>query len=127
MSTFKGGISRRNVIKTGLAGILATGVAPLSFSRGAWAQEFCNNPTGSTVTLGLNLPLTGTYAEEGADEQKAYELAIKHLNGEGDGGLLNVLKPSALKGNGILSKKVQFVTSFPDVKIQYVTSFPGAN
>src|SRR5690606_28886722 len=101
-----------NVIKTGLAGILATGAAPLVFSSGAWAQEFCNNPdAGSTVTYGLNLPLTDTYAEEGADEQKAYELAIQHLNGEGDGGLLNVFKPSALKGNGILGKKVQFVTS----------------
>ena len=60
MNTIKSGITRRNVIKTGLGGILATGVAPLVFSRGAWAQEFCNNPTGGTVTLGLNLPLTGT-------------------------------------------------------------------
>ena len=102
MSELKRGVSRRTIIKTGLAGILATGAAPLVFSRGAWAQDFCNNPTGGTVTFGLNLPLTGTYAEEGADELKAYELAIKHINGEGDGGLVNVLKPSALKGNGLL-------------------------
>ncbi len=94
-----------------MAGIIGSGVAPLVFTKGAWAQEFCNNPTGGHGTLGLNLPLTGAYAEEGADEQKAYELAIKHLNGEGDGGLLNVLQPSALKGNGILGKKVTFVTS----------------
>ena len=111
MSELKRGVSRRNVIKTGLAGILATGAAPLIFSRGAWAQDFCNNPTGDTVTFGLNLPLTGTYAEEGADELKAYQLAIQHINGEGDGGLVNVLNPSALKGNGILGKKVQYVTS----------------
>ncbi len=116
MSELKRGISRRNVLRTGLAGIIATGVSPLVFSRGAWAQEFCNNPTGGTVTFGLNLPLTGAYAEEGADEQKAYELAIKHLNGEGDGGLLNVLKPSALKGNGILGKKVQYVSSDSQTK-----------
>ena len=105
------GVSRRRLIKTGLAGILATGVSPMIFSRGAWAQEFCNNPTGDTVIIGLNLPLTGSYAEEGADEQKAYELAIQHLNGEGDGGLINMLKPTALKGNGILGKKVAYVTS----------------
>ncbi|MGV3651493.1 MAG: substrate-binding protein [Devosia sp.] len=104
-------MSRRRLIKTGMAGILATGVSPLIFTKGAWAQEFCNNPTGATVTFGLNLPLTGAYAEEGADEQKAYELAIKHLNGEGDGGLINVLKPTALKGKGILGKKVEYVTS----------------
>ena len=105
------GMSRRRLIKTGMAGILATGVSPLIFTKGAWAQEFCNNPTGATVTFGLNLPLTGAYAEEGADEQKAYELAIRHLNGEGDGGLINVLRPTALKGNGVLGKKVEYVTS----------------
>jgi branched-chain amino acid transport system substrate-binding protein len=105
------GMSRRRLIKTGLAGILATGVSPMIFSKGVWAQEFCNNPTGDTVTLGLNLPLTGAYAEEGADEQKAYELAIQHLNGEGDGGLINVLNPTALTGNGILGKRVAYVTS----------------
>jgi ABC-type branched-subunit amino acid transport system substrate-binding protein len=111
MTFTKKGLSRRSLIKTGMAGILATGVAPMFFTRGAFAQEFCNNPTGDTVVLGLNLPLTGAYAEEGADEQKAYELAVQHLNGEGDGGLINVLTPSALKGNGILGKKVEFVTS----------------
>lgn len=116
MSIFKSGVTRRGVIKTGMAGILATGTAPFIFSRGAWAQDFCNNPTGSTVTFGLNLPLTGTYAEEGADEQKAYELAIKHINGEGDGGLLNVFKPSALKGNGILGKNVVYVSSDSQTK-----------
>ena len=46
----------------GEAGIIAIGVSPLVFSRGAWAQEFCNNSTGGTVTFGLNLPLTGAYA-----------------------------------------------------------------
>lgn len=116
MTVIKRGISRRRVLQTGMAGILATGVAPLIFSRGAWAQEFCNNPTGDTVTFGLNLPLTGAYAEEGADEQKAYQLAIQHLNGEGDGGLITVLTPTALKGNGVLGKKVAFVTSDSQTK-----------
>src|SRR5690606_33558860 len=107
MTLLTRGPTRRKVLQTGMAGIIGTGVAPMMFTKGAWAQEdFCNNPTGDTVTIGLNLPLTGAYAEEGADEQKAYELAIAHLNGEGDGGLLNVLTPSALKGNGILGKKV---------------------
>jgi len=116
MSNLVKGLSRRRLIKTGLAGILATGVSPMIFSRGAWAQEFCNNPTGDTVTFGLNLPLTGAYAEEGADEQKAYQLAVQHLNGEGDGGLVSLLQPSALKGNGILGKKVAFVTSDSQTK-----------
>ncbi|GGA44013.1 substrate-binding protein [Pelagibacterium lentulum] len=112
MSILKRGVSRRRVLRTGMAGILATGVSPMIISKGAWAQDFCNNPdvTGKVV-FGLNLPLSGTYAEEGADQQKAYQLAIEHINGEGDGGLLNVFQPSALTGNGILGKKVEFVTS----------------
>ncbi|KKB13120.1 branched-chain amino acid ABC transporter substrate-binding protein [Devosia geojensis] len=116
MTYSRKGMSRRTLIKTGLAGVLATGVSPMIFTRGAWAQEFCNNPTGDTVTIGLNLPLSGAYAEEGADEQKAYQLAVQHLNGEGDGGLINVLTPSALKGNGVLGKKVAFVTSDSQTK-----------
>jgi branched-chain amino acid transport system substrate-binding protein len=116
MTLWKRGLTRRRVLQTGLAGIIGTGVAPMILTKGAWAQEFCNNPTGDTVTFGLNLPLTGAYAEEGADEQKAYELAIQHLNGEGDGGLLNIMRPSSLKGNGILGKKVAFVTSDSQTK-----------
>ncbi|MGV8855635.1 MAG: substrate-binding protein [Devosia sp.] len=116
MTLLKRGLSRRRVLQTGVAGIIGTGVAPMMFTKGAWAQEFCNNPTGDTVTIGLNVPLTGPYAEEGADELRAYQLAVKHLNGEGDGGLINVLTPTALTGKGILGKKVAFVTSDSQTK-----------
>ena len=74
MSDIKRGISRRRVIKTGMAGVLATGVSPLVFSKGAWSQEFCNNPTGDTVTLGFVMPLTGAYADEGADQLLDHQL-----------------------------------------------------
>lgn len=110
------GFSRRGVLKTGLAGILATGVSPLIFSKGAWAQEFCNAPTGDTVTIGFNMPLTGAYADEGADEQRAYELAVEHLNGGGDGGLIPHFSSKTLKGNGILGKKVVGVTGDDQTK-----------
>ncbi|MGV8830540.1 MAG: substrate-binding protein [Devosia sp.] len=116
MTLLKRGLSRRRVLQTGAAGIVGTGIAPLMFTKGAWAEEFCNNPTGDTVTIGLNVPLTGAYAEEGADELRAYQLAVKHLNGEGDGGLINTLTPSALTGKGILGKKVAYVTSDSQTK-----------
>jgi len=116
MTLLKRGLSRRKVLQTGVAGVVGAGVAPMMFTKGAWAQEFCNNPTGDTVTIGLNVPLTGAYAEEGADELRAYQLAVKHLNGEGDGGLLNVLTPTALTGKGILGKKVAYVTSDSQTK-----------
>jgi branched-chain amino acid transport system substrate-binding protein len=108
--------SRRGVLKGGLAGILATGVAPLMFTRGAYAQEFCNAPTGDSVTLGFNMPLTGAYADEGADQQRAYELAVEHLNGGGDGGLIPTFSSKTLKGSGILGKKVAFVTGDDQTK-----------
>jgi len=116
MTQFKKGLTRRSVVQTGLAGILATGVAPTFFTRGAYAQEFCNAPTGDTVTLGFNMPLTGAYADEGADEQRAFELAVEHLNGGGDGGMIPTFSSKTLKGGGILGKKVAFVTGDTQTK-----------
>ena len=108
--------SRRRFLKTtALAGAALS--TPTFFMKNAWAAEnFCNAPTGSTVTLGFNVPQTGPYADEGADELRAYELAVEHLNGEGDGGMLTTFKPSSLKGNGILGKKVAFVTGDTQTK-----------
>ncbi|MCR9221259.1 MAG: substrate-binding protein [Alphaproteobacteria bacterium] len=108
--------TRRTMLKgTAIAG--AAMAAPTVFTRGAWAQDFRNDPgDSSTVTLGFNVPQTGPYAEEGKDELRAYQLAVKHLNGEGDGGLLNTMKPLSLKGNGILGKKVEYVTGDTQTK-----------
>ncbi|MCY6382495.1 substrate-binding protein [Hoeflea prorocentri] len=108
-------MTRRGLLKAGAASGVAL-AAPLSFVRGAHAESFCNMPTGSTVTLGFNVPQSGPYADEGADELRAYQLAVKHLNGEGDGGLLNTFSSKALKGNGILGKKVEFVTGDTQTK-----------
>ena len=100
-------LTRRGVLKTGA--VAGAGVAlPTIFTSSAHA--FTNEPTGSTVTLGFNVPQTGPYAEEGFDELRAQELAVEHLNGMGDGGMLNTFSSKALSGNGILGKKVQFVT-----------------
>ena len=99
------------------AAFAAAGAAPMFFSKDAWAKDFRNNPANSsTVTLGFNVPQTGAYADEGADELRAFKLAVKHLNGEGDGGMLNTMKPSMLKGNGILGKKVTYVTGDTQTK-----------
>jgi len=106
---------RRDAIKaTGVAaGAIA---APMFFTRNAWAADYVNMPTGASVTLGFNVPQSGAYADEGADELRAYELAVEHLNGGGDGGMMNTMKPSSLKGNGILGKKVEFVTGDTQTK-----------
>lgn len=110
-------LDRRGFIKTaGAAGIVAS--SPMFFMKGAYAaKDFRNDPKDSkTVTLGFNVPQTGAYADEGADELRAYKLAVKHLNGEGDGGMMKTMKPSMLKGNGILGKKVVFSTGDTQTK-----------
>ncbi|WP_299788212.1 substrate-binding protein [uncultured Marivita sp.] len=109
----KGNLTRRGVLKTG-----AVAGAGLALPTYLSAQEsgFTNAPTGSTVTLGFNVPQSGPYADEGADELRAYELAVEHLNGEGDGGMLQTFSSKALQGNGILGKKVEFVTGDTQTK-----------
>src|SRR5690606_7036004 len=69
-----------------------------------------------TVKLGFNVPQTGPYADGGADQLRAMQLAAKHLNGEGDAGAMSTFKPSKLKGNGILGKKVEYVTGDTQTK-----------
>ncbi len=107
-------LTRRGVLKTGA--IAGAGLAvPTIFTAGS-AAAYTNEPTGSTVTLGFNVPQTGPYAEEGMDELRAQELAIAHLNGMGDGGMLNTFSSKALQGNGILGKQAQFVTGDTQTK-----------
>ncbi len=77
--------------------------------RNAFAEEPIGNfPLKGNPVFGFNVPQTGPYSEEGADELRALKLAIKHIN-EG-GGMLETMKPLALNGQGVLGKKVEFVT-----------------
>jgi len=117
MSAFDEDNDRRKVLKAGLA--LGAGLAApsLIYTRNAWAANFRNDPTAKkTVMLGFNVPLTGAYADEGADELRAFKLAVKHLNGEGDGGMMKTFKPSKLTGKGILGKKVEYVSGDDQTK-----------
>ncbi len=110
----KSNLTRRGVLRTGAA--TGAGLAVPTIFTASSAAAFTNEPTGSSVTLGFNVPQTGPYAEEGMDELRAQELAVQHLNGEGDGGMLNTFSSRALQGNGILGKKVGFVTGDTQMK-----------
>ena len=106
-------IHRRDMLKS--TALIGAGLmAPMVFTRRAFA--YANEPTGATVTFGFNVPQTGSYADEGADELRAYQLAVEHINGEGDGGMLNTFSSKALKGNGVNGKKVVFVTGDTQTK-----------
>ncbi len=109
----KTNFTRRGLIKTAAA--TSAGLAlPTIFTSGAMA--FTNEPTGSTVKFGFNVPQTGPYADEGMDELRAQQLAVEHINGMGDGGMLNTFSSKTLDGTGILGKKVEFVTGDTQTK-----------
>lgn len=110
----KSNFTRRGVLKT--SAIAGAGLALPTIFTASSAAAFTNEPKGGSVTLGFNVPQTGPYADEGADELRAYELAVEHLNGGGDGGMMNTFSSKALKGNGILGKKVEFVTGDTQTK-----------
>ena len=109
----KSNFSRRGVLKTGM--VAGAGMALPQYLR---AQEsgFTNAPGDSEVILGFNVPQTGPYADEGADELRAYELAVEHLNGGGDGGMLSTFSSQALDGAGILGREVKYVTGDTQTK-----------
>ena len=106
--------TRRGVLQTGA--IAGAGLATPTFFTAGSASAFTNDPTGSSVTFGFNVPQTGPYADEGMDELRAFELAVEHLNGGGDGGMLNTFSSKALGGNGILGKEVKYVTGDTQTK-----------
>jgi len=105
--------TRRGLIKT--SATVGAGLAMPTFITSPLAA-YTNAPTGGSVTLGFNVPQSGPYADEGADELRAYKLAVEHLNGGGDGGMMNTFSSKALTGNGILGKKVEYVTGDTQTK-----------
>jgi len=109
----KSNFTRRGVLKTS-----ALGAGALALPQYLRAQEagFTNAPGDSEVILGFNVPQTGPYADEGADELRAYELAVEHLNGGGDGGMLNTFSSTVLDGTGILGREVKYVTGDTQTK-----------
>ena len=108
--------SRRDVLKTaGAAG--AAGLAGLAGclegdgnGNGAGEGEFPslgNYPIeGDTALFGWNVPQTGPYQEEGADELRAYELAVDHLNN--GGGWVDMWED--LSGDGVNGYEIDYVT-----------------
>ncbi|MBL4812702.1 MAG: substrate-binding protein [Rhodobacteraceae bacterium] len=107
-------ISRRGVLKTGA--VTSAGLAIPTIFTASSVAAYTNEPMGDSVTIGFNVPQSGPYADEGIDELRAQELAIEHLNGIGDGGMLSTFSSKVLDGTGILGKQVNFVTGDTQTK-----------
>jgi branched-chain amino acid transport system substrate-binding protein len=112
-------VSRRRLLRQAVAtgagiGALSAGLpAPFTFVRNALAEDrppigtWPAGSEGSTVTIGAAMPLTGSYADAGADELKGWELAVEHLN-EGNE-LIKKIAPKITKG--LLGKTVKLVSA----------------
>ena len=104
--------SRRGFMRTslGVAGGLAL---PMGFAQRAFAADrppigtWPAGSEGDTVYIGASVPLTGTYAAQGQDELKGWELAVEHINTNHE--LMKKIAPKV--NNGVLGKKVKLLSA----------------
>jgi len=101
--------SRRDFILTslGVAGGLAlpAGFATQAFGAdhppiGTWPAD----SSGNSVFIGIAVPRTGTYAVQGEDELKGWQLAVEHINVGHP--LIREISPRTKKG--VLGKEVKY-------------------
>src|ERR1700722_17631961 len=127
-----GGLSRRHALLAGSAAMGGAMLTPFMAMPvyaadqppiGTWPE----GSSGSSVFIGITVPRTGTYAVQGEDELKGYQLAIEHLN-SGDP-LMRKISPKTTKG--VLGKEVKFGVADsqanPNTAIQEQTKFINDN
>ncbi|HTL26979.1 MAG TPA: substrate-binding protein [Burkholderiales bacterium] len=83
-----------------LPGALTRALAADHPPVGTWPQ----GASGDTVFIGIAVPRTGTYAVQGEDELKGWQLAIEHLNSGHE--LMRKISPKTKKG--VLGKELKF-------------------
>jgi ABC-type branched-subunit amino acid transport system substrate-binding protein len=116
-------LSRRAVLRQAVAtgaGLSALSFGPpgLTFITAARAEThpplgtWPAGSSGSSVTIGIAVPRTGTYAQQGEDELKGYQLAVEHINSGND--LIKKISPKTTKG--VLGKEVKYVVGDSEAK-----------
>src|SRR5689334_889270 len=100
---------RRRFIRTGLG--VAGGLAlPAGFASKALAADqppigtWPTGASGGSVFIGISVPRTGTYAVQGEDELKGYQLAVEHINAGHP--LIKQISPKTTRG--VLGKELKF-------------------
>jgi branched-chain amino acid transport system substrate-binding protein len=101
----------RQAVATGAGlGALSTGaLVPSGFVSPAWAKDeppigtWPAGSQGSSVGIGVAVPRTGTYAVQGEDELKGWQLAVEHINSGHE--LIKKISPKTTKG--VLGKEVK--------------------
>ncbi|HVZ43013.1 MAG TPA: substrate-binding protein [Ramlibacter sp.] len=98
--------SRRTVLRAGLGAAGTIALPRFAFAAdehppiGTWPA----GAQGDSVFIGISVPRTGTYAVQGEDELKGYQLAIEHIN-EGHP-LIKAISPKTKKG--VLGKQLKY-------------------
>ena len=101
-------VSRRALLQGG-AGLVGGAMLSGGFAMPAFAEDhpaigtYPAGSSGNSVFVGASVPRTGTYAVQGEDELKGYQLAVEHIN-EGNE-LLRKISPKTTKG--VLGKEVK--------------------
>jgi ABC-type branched-subunit amino acid transport system substrate-binding protein len=108
----KNGVSRRNVLTAGAGlagGAMINGglMMPVFAADHPAIGTYPAGSQGSTVNIGVAVPRTGTYAVQGEDELKGWQLAVEHINT--DHALMKKIAPKVSKG--VLGKKVNLVVA----------------
>ena len=100
-------VSRRTLLQAG-AGLVGGAMLPASVTGPAFAEDkpaigtWPAGSPGNTVFIGASVPRTGTYAVQGEDELKGYQLAIEHINDGNE--LIQKISPKTKKG--VLGKEL---------------------
>jgi ABC-type branched-subunit amino acid transport system substrate-binding protein len=125
------GLSRRALLQ-GSAGLiggaaLSGGLSMPAFAENAPIGTYPAGSSGSTITFGAAVPRTGTYAVQGEDELKGWELAVEHINQGHE--LVKKISPKTSKG--ILGKEVKLVVADsgakPNIAVQAEQRFITEN
>jgi branched-chain amino acid transport system substrate-binding protein len=102
-------VSRRRLLQTA-AGLAGGTMLPAGLMMPAYADDkpaigtYPAGSSGSSVFIGLSVPRTGTYAVQGEDELKGYELVFEHINSGHE--LIKKISPKTTKG--VLGKEVKY-------------------
>ena len=124
---------RRQLLKAGA--VLGAGMAAPSLlvSRGALAADqppigtWPAGASGGAVYASAGVPLTGTYAAQGADELKGMQLAVEHINAGHP--LIRKISPQTKKG--VLGKELKLLyadsAAKPNQAVQAEQTFINQN
>jgi branched-chain amino acid transport system substrate-binding protein len=131
--------SRRDFVRqaiatgAGVGAVSAGGLAPLGLLSPAWAKDepalgtWPAGSQGKSVFIGITVPRTGTYAVQGEDELKGYELAVEHINTGHP--LIKAISPKTTKG--VLGKEVKYGVADdgakPNNAVQNISRFISEN